>query len=39
MVFELLAQQQHPLNGPLSGTTWLSQNQKGIDILNFTEAQ
>jgi len=22
-------QQQHPFNGPLSGTTWLNQYQKG----------
>jgi len=29
----------HPFNGPLSGTTQVSQNQKGKTNLDFTEAR
>ena len=29
----------HPFNGPLSGTTWVSQYQKGKTNLDFTEAR
>ena len=29
----------HPLNGPLSGTTWVSRYQKGKTNLDFTEAR
>jgi len=29
-------QQQHLFNGPLSGTTWVSRNQKGKTNLDFT---
>ena len=29
----------HPFNGPLSGTTWMSQCQKGKTNLDFTEAR
>ena len=29
----------HPFNGPLSGTTWVSQYQKGKTNLEFTEAR
>jgi len=29
----------HPFNGPLSGTTRVSQCQKGKTILDFTEAR
>jgi len=32
-------QQQHPFNGPLSGTTWVSWYQKGKTSLDFTEAR
>ena len=28
----------HPFNGPFSGTTWVSQYQKGKTNLDFTEA-
>ena len=34
-----LAQHTHPFNGPLSGTTWVSQYQKGKTKLDFTEAR
>jgi len=31
---------QHPFNGPLSGTTWMSRYQKGIKInWDFTESR
>jgi len=30
-------EQQHPFNGPLSGTTWVSQNQKGKTNLDLLE--
>jgi len=29
----------HPLNGPLSGTTWVSRYQKGKTNLDFTKAR
>ena len=29
----------HPFNGPMSGTTWVSQYQKGKTNLDFTEAR
>ena len=29
----------HPFNGPFSGTTWVSQYQKGETNLDFTEAR
>jgi len=29
----------YPLNGPLSGTTWVSRYQKGKTNLDFTEAR
>jgi len=29
----------HPFNGPFSGTTWVSQYQKGKTNLDFTEAR
>jgi len=29
----------HPFNGPFSGTTWVSQWQKGKTNLDFTEAR
>jgi len=29
----------HPFNGPLSGTTWVSQYQKGKTNLDFTKAR
>ena len=29
----------HPLNGPFSGTTWVSRYQKGKTNLDFTEAR
>jgi len=29
----------HPFNGPLSGTTWVSQYQRGKTNLEFTEAR
>jgi len=29
----------HPFNGPFSGTTWLSQYQKGKTNLDFTKAR
>jgi len=29
----------HPFNGPLSGTTWVSQYQKGKTNLDFTDAR
>jgi len=29
----------HPFNGPLSGTTWVSQYQKGKTSLDVTEAR
>jgi len=29
----------HPFNGPMSGTTWVSQYQKGKTHLDFTEAR
>jgi len=32
-------QQQHPFNGPLSGTTQVSRYQKGKTDLDFTEAR
>jgi len=32
-------QQQHPFNGPLSGTTQVSRHQKGKSDLDFTEAR
>jgi len=32
-------QQQHPFNGPLSGTIWMSWNQKSKTNLEFTEAR
>jgi len=32
-------QQQHPFNGPWSGTTRVSRYQKGKTSLNFTEAR
>jgi len=32
-------QQQHPFNGPLSGTTQVSRYQKGKSNLDFTEAR
>jgi len=34
-----LQQQQHPFNGPLSGTTWVSRYQKAKINLDFTEAR
>ena len=35
----ILAKQQHPFNGPLSGTTRMSRYQKGKTNLDFTEAR
>jgi len=32
-------QQQHQLNGPVSGDTWVSRYQKGKTNLDFTEAR
>ena len=32
-------QQQHPFNGPLSGTTRVSRYQKGKSNLDFNEAR
>ena len=32
-------QHTHPFNGPLSGTTWVSQYQKGKTNLDFSEAR
>ena len=29
----------HPFNGPFSGTTWVSQYQKGKTNLDYTEAK
>jgi len=34
-----LQQQQHPFNGPLSGTTRVSRYQKGKTNVDFTEAR
>ena len=36
---DLCAQHTHPFNGPFSGTTQVSQYQKGKTILDFTEAR
>jgi len=38
-VQKLLVRQQHPFNGPLSGTTRVSRYQKGATNLDFTEAR
>ena len=38
-VQKLLVRQQHPFNGPLSGTTRVSRYQKGTTNLDFTEAR
>ena len=38
-LLKVLEKQQHPFNGPLSGTTWVSQYQKGKTNLDFTETR
>ena len=35
----ILRQQQHPFNGPLFGTTWVSQYQKGKTNLDLVEQE